>query len=625
MAAEGPSTLSLAHKHTKRALTCIIELIVARAARGAAFGTDKEPLARDLHALMLEIKALADQFTGRGNRARKKELEGITKLDTSTDTSVDEQVVTRALAVLTDLRDVRSRDTAAGKQLTRHEQAIYDASAHDEAFRANVSALIALARAPLAPAQDPLHVPRFSLSCTTRTLIRRALSPFIGDLRARALLVAIGDVFAKAQDDAQRLADLAAALDSALANVQADPVFAPMRQDDIGRVALALNELLKANPALRDAVADAAERLSDAVMAVSSDRYVLSALSSTLELASVTSAWAAQGTARIWRDMLDNVLPALLSTVKQLPLPRLEFASNAVQAAVDAPNLVSVSLLPDSVRVRTTNELELKRGEPLSVHTAQMHVALDGLRLNVHNIGYFARYRGACCLSFTDDGLLDLDVGELQGERGLRAEASLSREKDGERWRVDNVTVDVRPVRVWPHDSTRHWLLAWLVRPLVSSAARVALRMALEGQVRAALEKAADLAQHVEEVRNERDSHTVAGWFEALYEAVTSSNDDGEDDEQPDESSDGDSEDEEGGHVRVTARGVAYETEEQTVGIGGEGVVLPEGEAETPVPRPSILKNEREAVEDVQAAQAAYVDERQRQVTGWRSDAFTIT
>lgn len=227
-----------------------------------------------------------------------------------------------------------------------------------------------------------------------------------------------------------------------------------------------------------------------------------------------------------------------------------------------------------------------------------------GVRMETE-VGYFLRYRNAC-FNFTESGLLDLKFGTAKdGGVGAKVEFSTIEGEDQlERKRLfDVVTSDISITSfdLVPHASSHPWLL-FFIRPILRRIVRTSVELALQEQVKHGLETASRIGWEVK-----RKAGTgIVGWFGGLYEVLVegSYKDDASEEGTPvdkatdkaydkatDKAADAvQSEEEAGPQVHVTGKGVSIDLEAGTVGVGAEGIVLPEGQAETPAPRPSVIE-----------------------------------
>lgn len=120
----------------------------------------------------------------------------------------------------------------------------------------------------------------------------------------------------------------------------------------------------------------------------------LKALSQDLTHALMTSTSdISHRSSAIFRDMASHVLPALLHLMGDIPLPRLEYHSPEVDAALDDIRVAAVNLLPARIRLEMTESLEWNRinTNESDVRINQMRCQVSGIRLALRDVSFFVR------------------------------------------------------------------------------------------------------------------------------------------------------------------------------------------------------------------------------------------
>ncbi|GAA5881487.1 hypothetical protein JCM3774_000132 [Rhodotorula dairenensis] len=390
------------------------------------------------------------------------------------------------------------------------------------------------------------------------------------------------------------------------------------------------------DPVLRTAL-EAVERLVEAV------RGWAGAVG---QVVGKTAAGGAVGFAgAVWGDVVEYLVPRIAGVLAEIPLPRLEFATPHVGIALEPPSLVSTLFVPARITWQQHSTLtyapvsaDSTLALPPSASTTASHsgprdaderlsfeatntLSVKGIQLKVLNVGYFARYKtGIPCLGdVTERGLLDLHFGgdTAQAEDGLgfdltfRIPPLLPPATGGDTtappplFRVDHSRTRVRldAFRFEPHQSSHPWLM-WFFRPLLRKAVQAVIERELKdkvieagaewvaqtgGEVRRRREELArrDGATSEGETESEQAAWSRAGlwsWLRASWDVLVAPRDDAEDggDGTPRQESAADG----SPRIHLTSHGVAADLDnlEATFGVGAEGVVIPAGEAEIPLP-----------------------------------------
>lgn len=306
--------------------------------------------------------------------------------------------------------------------------------------------------------------------------------------------------------------------------------------------------------------------------------------------------------------------PSLDAVAHASILHRVEFSSPSIDIALDPPPFIKTSFVPDTIRFDNASSFILTPATTAHPtkhdYSANSQLTVTGVRMETE-VGYFLRYRNAC-FNFTESGLLDLKFGTAKdGGVGAKIDFSTIEDEDQlEKKRLfDVVTSDISITSfdLVPHASSHPWLL-FFIRPILRRIVRNSVELALQEQVKHGLETASRIGWEVKR----KAGSGIVGWFGGLYEVMVegSYKDEEPTDETPiDEAKDkaydkatdkaadaAQPEEGEGPHVHVSGKGVSIDLEAGTVGVGAEGIVLPEGEAETPAPRPSVIEVVKEDV-----------------------------
>jgi uncharacterized protein YoxC len=288
---------------------------------------------------------------------------------------------------------------------------------------------------------------------------------------------------------------------------------------------------------------------------------------------------------QLQHDLISWVLPRVLRLCSALPMPRVEFTSPSLDAAIDAVMITAhsfgASLVPDRVRVENWSEVDLDMAgtESNTTTKSRTRVHVDGIRLSAKDIGYYARYKGPAFVGYEDEGLISVDIGgsspDAVGE-GLRATVDLEMNTDWEAWspdapaefseddaplfHVNAVKVDIPGMR-FSIDRSKHWIINKAVlQPLAGPTARFAVGWVAQSQIKSALEAMARAAGIVRKdaikCATQRGEPELIDYWQALVAFYKRTS-----------SSDGDEEQEDAGntesHIMPTVKGVIYTTKTQ--------------------------------------------------------------
>ncbi|GAA5865650.1 hypothetical protein JCM8547_007676, partial [Rhodosporidiobolus lusitaniae] len=187
-----------------------------------------------------------------------------------------------------------------------------------------------------------------------------------------------------------------------------------------------------------------------------------------------------------WHDISSVFLPRLLSTLKQVPLPRVEFSSEDVDLIIDNVKFEAASFVPDAAHFKNTTELSTKKGYAAyaSEFATTTTLAFAGLRMQATNISYYVKKKTGW-IGLEDSGLLDIFIGDAKNpkaEDGLDVTLVLSNatEEDAESYfKLEKVNVDLTGFSLGIRNST-HPIRNWLARGAVATFMEQKVKEALE-------------------------------------------------------------------------------------------------------------------------------------------------
>ncbi|GAA5949504.1 hypothetical protein JCM21900_000242 [Sporobolomyces salmonicolor] len=429
------------------------------------------------------------------------------------------------------------------------------------------------------------------------------------------------------------------------------------------------------HPAFQRDLNELLRLLTETLGAVANDPLLGRFMLAMEELGKVIAAWtknagatavdiaSGEGVYAVWGDLVEWVVPRVLSVLREVPLPRLEFASPSLSLAIDPPSLLSTSFIPSSLSLHSATSLvylpalgSSSQSFPLSSSTppssrltnataaartsyaSQTSIGIRGLRLEVTDVGYFVRYHTGlpCVGDLTEAGLLDVHFGShpsggLSFQFDTRTPSPSAAAAQTLFEVLPSSSVKLSHFDIRPHESSHPWLL-WAMRPLLRTAVRKAVEIELRKTLlerggRAAGEWGWRVQEKQKKKKREGEKEGGAGgvwtWLKAAWSVMVepSEEDDRARTATPDRADAADVDDENedvprrtGFDVHVTSRGLAVDlphpttgpSPERTVGIGTEGTVLPAGSAQIPSPPGSsprsgpVAKAKEEADEAVE-------------------------
>jgi hypothetical protein len=144
----------------------------------------------------------------------------------------------------------------------------------------------------------------------------------------------------------------------------------------------------------------------------------------------------------LYKDLYDVVLPRVIDSIKQIPLPRIEYVSEELDLAIDSFVIESASFIPDRVELTNFNDLVLEQGYAAfaSNFDSSTRLRVQGLRFKASDIAYYVNSKSGW--GWEDAGLLAIDLSD--GGINFDVKLALAGEDDKETFfKVDTVKVDI--------------------------------------------------------------------------------------------------------------------------------------------------------------------------------------
>ncbi|BFZ60980.1 hypothetical protein YB2330_002037 [Saitoella coloradoensis] len=183
---------------------------------------------------------------------------------------------------------------------------------------------------------------------------------------------------------------------------------------------------------------------------------------------------------RVWRDLVDVVLPKLISSVKYVPVPRIEFQDANVDLVVENLIFESDNFLPHKIFIDDRNMMEMVNAYTVtSKYRHTTNIKIRNFSLFAKDVAFYVKKKTGL-IKLEDKGFLDIF---MDGD-GVSAEITLESDStdddlDYEYFHVDKVDVTIHKFKYAVHGA-EHALLATILQPFVSSFIKTAVSTLLE-------------------------------------------------------------------------------------------------------------------------------------------------
>lgn len=194
----------------------------------------------------------------------------------------------------------------------------------------------------------------------------------------------------------------------------------------------------------------------------------------------------------LWKDVSTVFLPRILGTLKQIPLPRVEFSSEDFDLVVDNISFQAASFIPDAAHFKSNVEFHTKKGYAAyaSEFSTKTTLAFAGLRLQATDISYYV-HKKTGWIGVEDAGLLDIFIGSADDDKaqdGLDVTLVLSNAQDSDResfFKLDKVDVHLENFDINIRQSSNP-IRSWLAKNALRGYIELKVKEVIEEQVSAA-------------------------------------------------------------------------------------------------------------------------------------------
>ncbi|CAJ2504047.1 Uu.00g114410.m01.CDS01 [Anthostomella pinea] len=238
---------------------------------------------------------------------------------------------------------------------------------------------------------------------------------------------------------------------------------------------------------LRQDVDELLQQLSVTFQSVIRDEDIHNLITTTTRLFGVLGPQDATINTDLLQDALNVFIPAVISAVQYLPIPRLEVSTPAIDLLLE--NLIiepgvtvnQTSFLPYRLKIENYNEVEIRKAR-FRTSTGMknlMLIKIDGLSARADEMGFWLRAHSGL-FRLADEGIASWALDE----RGIdiHLEVEVCRERLEQILTLRAVRVRVHKLNYTLRKSKFSWL-SWLIKPLL----RPMLKATMEVQMAAAI------------------------------------------------------------------------------------------------------------------------------------------
>ncbi|KAK7737810.1 hypothetical protein SLS53_006430 [Cytospora paraplurivora] len=181
------------------------------------------------------------------------------------------------------------------------------------------------------------------------------------------------------------------------------------------------------------------------------------------------------------KDLTDVIIPAIFENAAYIPVPRIEYSDNQVDAVIENLVLESDNFTPNLLEIHGENHLRWGRKKVSSKKKHSFEVKVSGVQMDLRDVSYYVKKKEGFP-SITDQGILDII---LAGEGfGFTLKLSSADKHDSQNFfKIDKVDVNIEHMKIKVKKS-KHKLLFSLFKGVALKALRPAIQKAAEKAIR---------------------------------------------------------------------------------------------------------------------------------------------
>lgn len=200
------------------------------------------------------------------------------------------------------------------------------------------------------------------------------------------------------------------------------------------------------------------------------------------------------------KDLFNVILPAILEHTSYIPIPRIEYTDNQVDAVIENLVLESDNFMPNVLEVQSEHQFRWGRKKIANTNYNTMDVQVSGIQMDLRDVSFHVK-RKTGFPRISDTGIVDI---MLPGDGfSFRMKVATARKMDSQHiFKVDKVDVDFKSLKINLKKS-KHKLLFKVAKPILLKALRPALQKAVEKAIK---DKCNEFDSTLYELKKEADA-----------------------------------------------------------------------------------------------------------------------
>lgn len=225
------------------------------------------------------------------------------------------------------------------------------------------------------------------------------------------------------------------------------------------------------------------------------------------------------------KDLTDVLFPYFFENVRYIPIPRIEYSDNMMDAIVENLVIEGDNLAPNVLEFGSDNYWRWGRKQTSNKNKNKVMLSVSGVQADLRDVSYYIKKKSGFP-SITDKGVADIFLGGQGFSFKVQMETADDTDKN-HFFKITKVDVDVKHLNI-KLKSSNHKLLFGLFKPLLLKVMNPALTKVLEQQIRQNVNQLDSIAYEIKreadraqaEAQRNPDPEHIQNMYQRYYEAA---------------------------------------------------------------------------------------------------------
>jgi len=224
------------------------------------------------------------------------------------------------------------------------------------------------------------------------------------------------------------------------------------------------------------------------------------------------------------KDLTEVLIPSFFEHVRYIPIPRIEFSDQMIDAVVENLVIEGDNLAPNVFEFGSDNYWRWGRKQIQSKNKNKVMLSVSGVQMDLRDVSYYIKKKEGFP-AVTDKGVMDIFLGGS----GLSFKVAMETADKNDRshfFKINTVSVDIQNMNIKVKQSN-HKTLFSLFKPLLFKVIKPVIQKAVEKQVRDSVGQAdafiyrvnQEYESAVAEAKNNPDPDHIENMYQRYFNA----------------------------------------------------------------------------------------------------------